>query len=61
MIQEGDRIYGSGVNVAARIEGLAEPGGVCISRNAFDHVKEKLSFGYEYLGDREVKNFKQHY
>ncbi len=58
VIQEGGRIYGSGVNVAARIEGLAEPGGVCISRNVFDHIKEKLNFGYEYLGDREVKNIK---
>jgi len=58
VIQEGGRIHGSGVNVAARIEGLAEPGGICISRNAFDHIKEKLSFGYEYLGDREVKNIK---
>ena len=42
VIQDGDRIYGSGVNVAARIEGLAEPGGICISRNAYDHIKEKL-------------------
>lgn len=58
VIQDGDRIYGSGVNVAARIEGLAEPGGICISRNAYDHIKEKLNFGYEYLGDHEVKNIK---
>ena len=43
VIQDGDRIYGSGVNVAARIEGLAEPGGICISRNAYDHIKEKLN------------------
>jgi adenylate cyclase len=58
VIQDRDRIYGSGVNVAARIESLAEPGGICISRNAYDHIKEKLSFGYEYLGDHEVKNIK---
>ena len=38
VVQDEDRIYGSGVNVAARIEGVAEPGGVCISRNAYDHV-----------------------
>jgi adenylate cyclase len=59
VIQDGDRIYGTGVNVAARIEGLAEPGGICISRNAYDHIKEKLSFGYEYLGEHEVKNIKE--
>jgi len=58
VIQDSDRIYGSGVNVAARIEGLAEPGGVCISRNAFDQVKEKLNFGYEYFGRHTVKNIK---
>ena len=58
VVQEGNRIYGSGVNVAARIEGLAEPGGICISRNAYDHIKDKLNFGYEYLGDHEVKNIK---
>jgi adenylate cyclase len=58
VVQDGDRIYGSGVNVAARIEGLAEPGGICISRNTYDHIKDKLKFGYEYLGDHEVKNIK---
>ena len=56
VVQDGDRIYGSGVNIAARIEGLADPGGVCISRNAYDHIKDKLKFGYEYLGQHEVKN-----
>ena len=59
VVQEGDRIYGSGVNVAARIEGLAEPGGVCISRNAYDHIRDKLKLGYEYLGEHSVKNIKQ--
>ena len=44
IVQDGDRIYGSGVNVAARIEGLADAGGVCVSRNAYDHIKEKLNF-----------------
>ena len=58
VIQEGERIYGNGVNVAARIEGLADPGGVCISRNAYDHVKNKLNLGYEYLGEHSVKNIK---
>ncbi len=54
--QEGNRIYGDGVNRAARIEGISEPGGVCISRNVYDHVKEKLNFGYEYIGEHTVKN-----
>ena len=58
VIQDGDSIYGAGVNVAARIEGLADAGGICISRNAYDHVKDKLNYGYEYLGEHEVKNIK---
>ena len=58
VIQDGDRIYGNGVNVAARIEGLAEAGGVCISRNAYDHIKNKLTLGYEYIGEHNVKNIK---
>ena len=56
VVEEGDRIYGDGVNIAARIEGLAEPGGICISRTAYDHVKNKLELGYEYLGEHSVKN-----
>jgi len=58
VVQDGDRIYGNGVNVAARIEGLAEPGGVSISRNAYDHIRDKLELGYEYLGEHSVKNIK---
>jgi TolB-like protein/Tfp pilus assembly protein PilF len=56
VVEEADRIYGDGVNIAARIEGLAEPGGICISRTAYDHVKNKLELGYEYLGEHTVKN-----
>jgi adenylate cyclase len=56
VVKEADRIYGDGVNIAARIEGLAEPGGICISRTAYDHVKNKLEVGYEYLGEHSVKN-----
>ncbi|MBU2630771.1 MAG: adenylate/guanylate cyclase domain-containing protein, partial [Proteobacteria bacterium] len=56
VIEGNGCIYGDGVNIAARIEGLAEPGGVCISKTAFDQVKNKLKLGYAYLGDHQVKN-----
>jgi adenylate cyclase len=59
VIQDGNRIFGDGVNVSARIEGLADAGGVCISRNAYDHIKKKLRFGYEYLGEHPVKNISE--
>jgi adenylate cyclase len=59
VVEEADRIYGDGVNIAARLEGLAEPGGICISRTAFDHVKNKLKIGYEYLGEHSVKNISE--
>jgi adenylate cyclase len=56
VIQEEDRIYGDGVNIAARLEGLADSGGICISKTAFDHIESKLPYGYEFLGDQTVKN-----
>jgi len=56
VIQEDDRIYGDGVNIAARLEGLADPGGISISRTTYDQVKNKLDLGYEYLGEQSVKN-----
>ena len=56
VIDDEGRIYGDGVNVAARVEGLAEGGGICISRTAFDQVKNKLNLGYENLGEHSVKN-----
>ena len=59
VIEEGERIYGDGVNVAARIEGLAEAGGICISGTAFDHVEGKLGLEIEYLGEQSVKNIKK--
>jgi adenylate cyclase len=59
VIEEGERIYGDGVNIAARIEGLAEGGGICISRTAFGQVKNKLKLGYEYLGEHSVKNISE--
>ena len=54
--EEGDRIYGDGVNIAARIESLSDPGGICISHTAYDQVRKKLKLGYEYLGEHSVKN-----
>ncbi|GAG75747.1 unnamed protein product, partial [marine sediment metagenome] len=58
-VEEDDRIYGDGVNIAARLEGLAEGGGICISRTAFDQVKKKLELGYKYLGEHSVKNISE--
>jgi len=59
VIEEGERIYGEGVNLAARIEGLADGGGICISENAFDQVEGKLGLEFEYLGEQSVKNIKK--
>ena len=56
VIEEEDRIYGDGVNIAARLEGLADPGGICISKTAFDQIETKLPLGYDYLGEQTVKN-----
>ena len=56
VIQEEDRIYGDGVNIAARLEALADPGGICVSKTAFDHIETKLPLGYEFMGEQEVKN-----
>jgi adenylate cyclase len=56
VIEEGDRIVGEGVNIAARMESLSEAGGICISGTAFDHVKNKLPIGYQFLGEQSVKN-----
>ena len=56
VIEEGARIYGDGVNIAARLESLADPGGICISKTAFDQIESKLPLGYEFLGEQTVKN-----
>jgi adenylate cyclase len=56
VIEEADRIYGDGVNIAARLEALADPGGICVSKTAFDHIESKLPLGYEFLGEQTVKN-----
>jgi adenylate cyclase len=56
IIIDADDIYGDGVNVAARLEALAEPGGICVSRVVRDQVRDKLDFGFEDLGEQQVKN-----
>jgi adenylate cyclase len=56
VITDGERIYGDGVNIAARLEGLAEAGGLCISGTVYDQIKTKLALGYEDLGPQAVKN-----
>jgi adenylate cyclase len=56
VIEEESRIYGDGVNIAARMEGLAEPGVICISKTAFDHIETKLPLCYQFLGEQTVKN-----
>jgi adenylate cyclase len=56
VIEEQERLYGDGVNIAARLEALAEPGGICVSKTAFDHIESKLPLGYQFLGEQTVKN-----
>jgi adenylate cyclase len=56
VIVEEERLYGDGVIIAARLEGLAEPGGICLSGTAYDQVKTKLALSYAYLGEQRVKN-----
>jgi adenylate cyclase len=56
VIEEGEQIYGDGVNIAARLEGLAEAGGICISESAYQQIENKLPLRYKYLGEHQVKN-----
>jgi adenylate cyclase len=56
VIVEGERLYGDGVNIAARLEGLAEGGGICLSGSAYDQVEGKLPVQYDFLGEHRVKN-----
>src|SRR5438552_13931593 len=56
IIKDGRDIYGDGVNVAARLEGLAEPGGICVNRVVRDQVRDKLDFAFEDAGEQRVKN-----
>ncbi len=59
VIEERDTLYGDGVNIAARMEALAEGGGVCVSGAAYDHVEGKVPYAFEYLGEQSVKNIKK--
>ncbi len=59
VIQEGEKIYGDGVNMAARLESLAEPGGICISGIAYDQVKKKLNLEYQFVGKKSLKNIEE--
>ena len=58
MVKDGD-IFGDGVNIAARLEGLAEAGSICISRGVRDHIRHKVPYGFEDLGEQTVKNIAQ--
>ena len=59
VISEGEDMYGDGVNIAARIESLADPGSICISRNIYDQIRKKVYLGFEYLGEQQVKNISE--
>jgi len=59
VIEEDGRIYGDGVNIAARLEGLAKESGICISGTAYDQVKNKLPFRFDYEGEQTVKNISE--
>ena len=59
VIEEGEQIYGDGVNIAARVQSLADGGGICLSGTVYEHIKNKLAFGYEYVGEQTVKNIKE--
>src|SRR5271155_525009 len=56
VIADGDDIYGDGVNIAARLEGLAAPGGICVSGTVRDHIGDRLPYAFEDMGEQSVKN-----
>ena len=59
VVEEGDDILGDGVNIAARVQSLANAGGICISGMVYDQIKNKLAFSYDYVGEQVVKNIKE--
>ena len=59
VIVDGEQIYGDGVNVAARLESLADPGGICVSHTVHDQIKNKLALNYQDAGEQKVKNLNE--
>jgi class 3 adenylate cyclase len=59
VVEEDGRIYGDGVNIAARLEGLSDSGGICISGSVFDQVENKLDLKFDFLGEQKVKNIER--
>ena len=59
VLVDGDDLLGEGVNLAARLQSMAEPGGILISQQVYDQVQKKLSVGFEYLGEKKPKNFEE--
>jgi TolB-like protein/class 3 adenylate cyclase/lipoprotein NlpI len=59
VVEEEGRIYGDGVNIAARLESMAESGGICISGTVYDHIKNKVELEYEHIGEQTVKNISE--
>jgi adenylate cyclase len=56
VIADGDDIFGDGVNIAARLEGLAAPGGICVSATVCDHIGDRLPYAFDDIGEQSVKN-----
>ena len=56
VVVDGDDIHGDGVNVASRLEGLADPGGICVSGKVYEEVRDRIDQSFEDLGEREIKN-----
>ena len=59
VIAKDDDVYGDGVNIAARVEKLSDPGGICITQDIFNQIKKKLDIGFEYLGEQQAKNISE--
>src|SRR5262249_27342044 len=59
VVVEGEEIYGDGVNIAVRLEGLAEAGGICFSEVVYDQIKNRLALAYEPMGEQALKNIEK--